>query len=1120
MCKKNLIQSTNRSFSSSSSRTFFSTMAVQTYDLAEGLPEPKRLKSKYEPDLNAFKPGSIIRCKLTNFMSYALTEFHFGPQMNLIIGPNGSGKSTFVCAVCIGLGGKLSNLGKESMITDGFIKDNQNDSIIELELKNFENENRDSVTITTKLFRGRKTQWEINFNPVMENEIKKILKKFNIQLDNLCQFLPQDRVSKFADLKSDELLKEIERCYGNGELLEQHNFIIQLQNSIGLESKKLEESNEQLEEFKAKNELLKENVEKHKLFIKLTKALERFELIKPYVIYQDKKRERDEYYKLFESEKKEYKEFQERVKPIEAALRESDEGLIEVENKLKDYEAKELKYSKEINTINGKIKTIISKIESHFSGLKDYEVKLKEAKRDYYKYKDEFQNVNEDMSKIAIPDPKQILQWKEQRKSIRVEKYEIDDQLSNLNSRLDAAKRQIEKIASNINQEKNKLNSRDRLNTLDQRKYRDAINTIYNLRQLKKQGTDLKFFEPALIMLNVNEQTVAPIIEALVSPQNLTAVIVTTTKDFNGIVDFTTKSKCKTSVRTISDPFNYDNDRISRQDIIRLGFDGFATDFLNGPPEVIQMLCENNYLHRIPISIKGLTNAQKENISKEIEKGLNLVKYVSYDELYTMNRSAYGKRQIFTNIKSFRLKSTIFVNGLSNQQKENINQYINRLQEEAKQIEEKKVHLADTLKDVKHKATEKEMSVNNIDKDIKSAGDVNKAIERLKQRKSIIEDKMLAKKKLYKSLKSNNNLENKNKIFNKIEELLNERLTLQSKDKKAVLIEKVANDDNKMKLQISLIEGKNKSLSINRLNNSIKLEKTERHEKIKEIKAKFKQVNEDYTRTLTAYKQKVSDLTEEDKNEMSIIITEMAENETLNLQGLNSRIEQIKSEIQLNNRSGNENSVRKLQENEEKIQKLSEMIPRLENTVKQHSDNLQKTCDSWEAELDKIIVIISNDFGHNMGKIASAGDVKLDKSDTDYNKWRLIIQVSFRDNEPLTEFNGAQHSGGEKSTTTAIFLNSLQGLTNTPFRVVDEINQGMDARNERRAHELIVQRATGKNSSQYFLITPKLLGGLYYGGGKSMAVHCIFAGRWLPLGEGQSKFAGQFLEMGVGTQYC
>ena len=39
------------------------------------------------------QPGSIVRMKFVNFMQYSETEFHCGPNLNVIIGPNGSGKS-------------------------------------------------------------------------------------------------------------------------------------------------------------------------------------------------------------------------------------------------------------------------------------------------------------------------------------------------------------------------------------------------------------------------------------------------------------------------------------------------------------------------------------------------------------------------------------------------------------------------------------------------------------------------------------------------------------------------------------------------------------------------------------------------------------------------------------------------------------------------------------------------------------------------------------------------------------------------------------------------------------------------------------------------------------------
>jgi hypothetical protein len=52
----------------------------------------------------AHQPGSLVRVKLTNFVTYTAAEFHLGPSLNMIIGPNGTGKSTLVCAICLGLG--------------------------------------------------------------------------------------------------------------------------------------------------------------------------------------------------------------------------------------------------------------------------------------------------------------------------------------------------------------------------------------------------------------------------------------------------------------------------------------------------------------------------------------------------------------------------------------------------------------------------------------------------------------------------------------------------------------------------------------------------------------------------------------------------------------------------------------------------------------------------------------------------------------------------------------------------------------------------------------------------------------------------------------------------------
>lgn len=54
----------------------------------------------------------------------------------------------------------------------------------------------------------------------------------------------------------------------------------------------------------------------------------------------------------------------------------------------------------------------------------------------------------------------------------------------------------------------------------------------------------------------------------------------------------------------------------------------------------------------------------------------------------------------------------------------------------------------------------------------------------------------------------------------------------------------------------------------------------------------------------------------------------------------------------------------------------------------------------------------------------------------------------------------------------------------------------MDPRNERLVHKLIVQAACEGDTSQYFLITPKLLPDLEYH--EKMRVLCVFNGVWQP----------------------
>ena len=93
-------------------------------------------------------------------------------------------------------------------------------------------------------------------------------------------------------------------------------------------------------------------------------------------------------------------------------------------------------------------------------------------------------------------------------------------------------------------------------------------------------------------------------------------------------------------------------------------------------------------------------------------------------------------------------------------------------------------------------------------------------------------------------------------------------------------------------------------------------------------------------------------------------------------------------------------------------------------------------------------------------------------------RFELQVRVRFRESEPLHILDPNRQSGGERSVSTIAFLIALQGVTKTPFRVVDEINQGMDSVNERKIYNLLLASASDPASPQCILVTPKLLADL------------------------------------------
>ena len=140
--------------------------------------------------------------------------------------------------------------------------------------------------------------------------------------------------------------------------------------------------------------------------------------------------------------------------------------------------------------------------------------------------------------------------------------------------------------------------------------------------------------------------------------------------------------------------------------------------------------------------------------------------------------------------------------------------------------------------------------------------------------------------------------------------------------------------------------------------------------------------------------------------------------------------------------------------------------------------------------------------------VAAAGTRSGSQNDTvqlengNFKNWGIEIQVKFREKAKFEVLSAQRQSGGERSVSTIMYLMALQDMMVSPFRFVDEINQGLDERNERLVFRRIVQNSTKPPSrddvrdhcGQYFLITPKLLPNLYDMEQEAVTVHIITNG--------------------------
>lgn len=324
------------------------------------------------PDSGCFKKGALVRVKLTNFVTYENAEFFPGPSLNMVIGPNGTGKSSLVCAICLGLGWGPGILGRASQIGE-FVKHGQAEAQVEIELQKKPNEPHNHV-IRLKIIRdGNSREWYLDGKKTSLNGIRLLMEHYRIQVDNLCQFLPQDKVSEFAAMDDAQKLVQTQRAVAEPKMTEWHNLLIKWRKEQQLLERESTSDKEHLATLETRQQGLHAEVQKLQERQQIQERIEILNYTIPFVEYNTALAQ----HRLFKEKKqqaqKRYAELKATVDPtlqsihekkdyanrIEAVIRQGKSALAAAEQ---DAQQK----TTEIEGLDGEIKTNEQGVEAAY----------------------------------------------------------------------------------------------------------------------------------------------------------------------------------------------------------------------------------------------------------------------------------------------------------------------------------------------------------------------------------------------------------------------------------------------------------------------------------------------------------------------------------------------------------------------------------------------------------------------------------------------------------------------------------------------------------------------------------------------------------------------------------
>ncbi|KAL6654075.1 hypothetical protein ACP70R_007540 [Stipagrostis hirtigluma subsp. patula] len=1004
---------------------------------------------------DGYAPGTIVEIELRNFMTYDRLACRPGPRLNLVVGPNGAGKSSLVCAIALALAGEPAILGRASSV-GAFVKRGEVAGHVTVALRGSTPEEK--ICITRKIDTQNKSEWLLDGATVQRKEVIDVIKRFNIQVNNLTQFLPQDRVPQFAKLSPIQLLEETEKAVGNPDLPVQHRQLVERSKELKVLEVAGKQNEHTLNNLKALNAEQEKDVERVRLRDELMKKVELMKKLLPWTKYNMMKKEYIEVVQKLEKVAK---------KKMEEAARIWEDSKVPIEQLKKNkatHTSNMKKISIQINQnmsnrrevmddelqLNAQLKSKLDDIDNLNGQEKSRQQRILEAKEALAVAESEFEDL-----KLYEPPTAEMAQLTDQIARIH---FEIKDLISERETKKFQLAREEESMRGCSNRLTEMERKNSKLLQALKKAGADKIIQAYHWVQDNKSKFRKDVYGPVLLEVNIQEKIHASYLENHVPNYIWKSFITQDASDR----DYLVKQMKKYDIPVL----NYSADRDTRREpfnitpeMKQLGIYSRLDQVFKAPPVVKDVLLSQAVLDNSYIGTNE-THRRAYDVAK-----LGILDFWTPDSHYRWSKSIYGG---YMSAIVIAVNLDVSDTERLRVQKEKHIKDIGDMHEALKTLQKKQMRLED---EEAHIHRQKDEIINMM--------------RSQKKRREGIQRRVAMKRRMLENICEEEDVESITRKLASQVTTLNEKLFRAVIKLKNLLTEAVALKWSYTEKNMASIE---LDVKICKMEKDVKKLEKDADQAAREYEYR-KRISQEHKQQLCIAKQRAESI--------AMITNDLAK-EFLEIP---NTVEELEAAIQDTESEANSmlflnlNVLQEYQNRQREIESMSNKIKDDKEKYERCCSEIETVKGKWLQTLRTLVSKINNTFSRNFQEMAVAGEVSLDEHDLDFDQYGILIKVKFRQTSQLQVLSAYHQSGGERSVSTIMYLVSLQDLTSCPFRVVDEINQGMDRVNERKMFQQLVRAASQSNTPQCFLLTPKLLPDLEYS--DACSILNIMNGPWI-----------------------